>query len=125
MASRPPSSENSRNSDLESIDIEQGLRDIEQALLVLKARYAQVQMDQQRQQALRERLSEVEQELKRERSRTLQAEVKRIKQQLDEIEVALESQLFSWVGLKEVFWQAVRFGGLGIILGWLLKTWAE
>jgi hypothetical protein len=36
--------------------------------------------------------------------------------------VALESQLFSWNGIKEVFWQAIRFGGLGMVAGWVLRS---
>ncbi|MGL4619237.1 MAG: DUF2203 domain-containing protein, partial [Chroococcidiopsis sp.] len=42
--------------------------------------------------------------------------------QLETIEVNLESQLFSWGSLKAPFWQAVRFGGLGVIVGWILKS---
>ena len=43
-----------------------------------------------------------------------------IEKQLEELEFNLESRLFSWAGFKEVFWQAVRFGGLGIAVGWSL-----
>jgi hypothetical protein len=54
----------------------------------------------------------------------LQTELKQIKEQLETIELNLESQLFSWGSLKEPFWQAVRFGGLGVVIGWILKSCA-
>ncbi|MCA1993960.1 MAG: DUF2203 domain-containing protein, partial [Coleofasciculus sp. S288] len=54
----------------------------------------------------------------------LQAELKRIKEELETIELNLESRLFSWGSLKEPFWQAVRFGGLGVVIGWILKSCA-
>jgi len=101
------------------------LDEVERSLQALKARHAQVKADQQRQQQLQQRLSQTQRELRQTRSRELQAELQQIKQQLEELEVALESQLFSWSGLKETFWQAVRFGGLGIVVGWLLKSCTE
>lgn len=106
----------------EAIDLEQGLRQAEADLLRLKARYAQVQADQQRQIELKNRLDDVYGNLQRNKTPELKAELKQIQQQLEALEVALESQLFSWSGLKEVFWQAVRFGGLGIVVGWLLRS---
>ncbi|HEY9696222.1 MAG TPA: hypothetical protein V6D10_03100 [Trichocoleus sp.] len=124
--STPPDDDRSSQaaSSADSIDVAQSLRQAEETLLRLKARYAQIQADQQRQQELQYRLEDTRQGLRRDRTPALKAELKAIQQQLDEIEVALESQLFSWSGLKEVFWQAVRFGGLGIVLGWLLRSWA-
>ncbi len=54
----------------------------------------------------------------------LKKELEALEAELSQVELSLESELFSWDGLREVFWQAVRFGGLGIVLGWFLKTWA-
>jgi DNA repair ATPase RecN len=120
-----PSQRPNDSSAAEPIDFEQALQELEQALQVLKARHAQVQLDQQRQQALQQRLGEVERAAKApRRNRAAAAELKQLRQQLEELELALESQLFSWSGLREVFWQAVRFGGLGIVVGWVLKSLA-
>lgn len=116
-----PSQATSNN---DSIDVAQSLREAEETLLRLKARYAQIQLDQQRQQELQHRLEDTRQGLRRDRTPALRAELKEIQRQLDEIEVALESQLFSWSGLKEIFWQAVRFGGLGVVMGWILRSCA-
>lgn len=110
----------------EAIDFEQQLREAEQTLLLLKVRYAQVKADQTRQQELFHRKEQVERQLQHSRSNSqqaaLKAELKQIRQQLEDLEVSLESKLFSWSGLKEVFWQAVRFGGLGIVVGWILRS---
>lgn len=46
--------------------------------------------------------------------------VQKIQQELDAYEQQLAAQLFSWEQVKEPFWQAVRFGGAGVLLGWLL-----
>ena len=125
-SSTPPDDDrpSQSTSSTDSIDVAQSLREAEETLLRLKARHAQIQLDQQRQQELQHRLEDTRQGLRRDRTPALKAELKEIQQQLDEIEVALESQLFSWGGLKEIFWQAVRFGGLGVLIGWMLRSWA-
>ena len=100
----------------DEINFEQALENVERSLSDLKARYAQVERDQEQLEALRQR----EDKLKQSKSSSLKAELREIEQQLEELEINLESRLFSWTGLKEVFWQAVRFGGLGIAIGWSL-----
>lgn len=102
-------------------EFERMLYDVERSLIDLKERYAQVRLDQQRQAELQQRLKQVKKELNGKRSPRLKAELKQIQEQLEALEVNLESQLFSWRSLKEPFWQAVRFGGLGVIIGWILK----
>jgi anion-transporting ArsA/GET3 family ATPase len=106
-------------------EFERSLADVERSLSALKQRYVQVQQEQQRQAELQQRLKQVKQQLHKNQSPQLQAELKRIKQQLEVIEVNLESQLFSWSSLKEPFWQVVRFGGLGVVVGWILKSCAN
>ncbi len=109
-------------SDLQSEDeLMRSLLDTERSLIALKERYAQVRQDQQRQAELQKRLKQVKTELSRNRSPGLKAELKQIQEQLEAIELNLESQLFTWGSLKEPFWQAVRFGGLGIVVGWILR----
>jgi len=99
-------------------EFEQALSEVERSLQALKERYAQVQRDRQRQAELQQRREQVRRELRQPSNRqALQAE-------LETIELNLESQLFSWGSLKEPFWQAVRFGGLGIVIGWILKSFA-
>lgn len=99
-------------------EFEQELLEVEQVLVALKERYNQVQADKFRHRELQQRFKQV----RHSKLPEDKAQLKQIKQQLEVLELNLESQLFSWATLKEPFWQAVRFGGLGVIIGWLLKS---
>ncbi|AFZ60869.1 hypothetical protein H6G54_22950 [Anabaena cylindrica FACHB-243] len=103
-------------------DFEQELEEVETSLRLLKERYAQVQQDQQQKAQWQQELKNLKQNKKQ--SPEIKSELKRIQKQLEALELNLESQLFSWNSLKRPFWQAVRFGGLGVIIGWLLKSCA-
>ncbi|MBE9126382.1 MULTISPECIES: DUF2203 domain-containing protein [unclassified Coleofasciculus] len=106
-------------------EFEQALSEVERSLELVKERYNQVQRDRKRQAQLQHRREEIRRSMRNSSNRqTLQAELRQIKEQLETIELNLESQLVSWGSFKEPFWQAVRFGGLGIVIGWLLKSCA-
>ena len=92
-------------------EFEQALADAQLKLSAVRERYEQVRQGQGRQGALKRRLEELQQELRE------------VSQQLEVLEVELESRLFSWMRLSEPFWQAVRFGGLGLVGGWILHWW--
>jgi chromosome segregation ATPase len=108
-----------------SVDIAQSLAEVESALVALKQRYAQVESDRQRQAELKHRIDEIRPQVAKNKSAQLKAELKEIQAQLEAVEVNLESQLFTVDIFKEPFWQAVRFGGLGIVVGWILKSCAS
>lgn len=119
----PPSSQQQPSGDDQ---FEQALAEATQNLQLLRDRYEQIQRDHLRQKELQHRREQIRKSPKQDgNSSSLKAELKQIQEQLDIIELNLESSLFSWKSLKEPFWQAVRFGGLGIIIGWLLKTYAN
>jgi predicted RNase H-like nuclease (RuvC/YqgF family) len=101
-------------------DFEQELEEVETSLRLLRERYAQVQQDQQQKAQWQQELRNIKQNKKQ--PPEMKLELKRIEKQLEALELNLESQLFTWSSLKRPFWQAVRFGGLGIIIGWLLKS---
>ncbi|QYX33001.1 hypothetical protein [Sphaerospermopsis torques-reginae] len=103
-------------------DFEQELEELETGLRLLKERYAQVQRDQQQKAQWQQEIKN----LKENKNQTpeIKAELKRLEKELEALEINLESQLFSWKSLNRPFWQAVRFGGLGIIIGWVLKSLA-
>ncbi|MGL5083401.1 MAG: DUF2203 domain-containing protein [Microcoleaceae cyanobacterium] len=105
-------------------EFEQALSELERSLLTLKERYAQVQQDHQRQAELKSRIEVINPELQRSRSQALREELRQLEAELETLELNLESHLFTWSSLKEPFWQAVRFGGLGVVIGWLLRLWA-
>lgn len=45
-------------------------------------------------------------------------ELAHFQEDADSFEMELASRVVSWQHLKEPFWQAVRFGGLGLLFGW-------
>ncbi len=110
----PPEAENPANAD----EFARAIAEVETALADLKQRHAQVQRDRQQRQALQQRQEELAAA-----SAPNQQELDAIAQQLETIELNLESRLFRWGALQEPFWQAVRFGGLGVLLGWALGFW--
>ena len=111
--------------DTDADEFEQALSEVEQNLRSLRERYEQVQWDRQRRAELQQRRDQIRKELPLSSSnrQALKSELKSIQEQLEIIELNLESRLF-WGSFKQPFWQAVRFGGLGIIIGWLLKSCA-
>ncbi len=110
IMSSPPDS--SPPNDAEDREFDRAISELEQSLQELKQRHEQVRRDTQRRSELQRRQAQ------------LQAQLAEIGKQLDALEVNLESKLVSWSSFKEPFWQAVRFGGLGIVIGWILKSCA-
>ncbi|WP_026733549.1 hypothetical protein [Fischerella sp. PCC 9605] len=104
----------------QEFDFEQELLEVERSLVALKERYKQIQRDRRKQIQLQYKFNELHQN--KHHTPEIKAELRQIQQQLEVLEVCLESQLFSWRSFKEPFWQAVRFGGLGVIIGWILKS---
>jgi uncharacterized membrane protein YccC len=115
----------------------QSLAEVERSLTQLKERYQQIQQHQTEQQALSDREIQLRKQLQSEDNPDLYRQLEEVEQQLQEVGLMLESNLLSdrqqkqllWEFVRrgllgEVFWQLVRFGGAGVILGWLLKTWA-
>ncbi|CAD5934038.1 hypothetical protein PCC7805_01485 [Planktothrix agardhii] len=119
-SSQPPSTNNSDQDGTQ--DIEQGLIEVEKSLIDLKARLTQIQWDEQRKIELKNRIDEVIPQIRQTKSQQLKEELNQLKTQLETLEFDLESRLVTWGSFQEPFWQAVRFGGLGIVIGWLLKS---
>lgn len=117
---KPPKKQNEPSGeDSQEKEFEQGLYDVEQALVALKERYEQVESDYSLQTELKRRRSE----LCKSKLPEMKAELKHIEQQLEVLEINLESRLLNWRSFKDPFWQIVRFSGLGVIIGWLLKSY--
>lgn len=117
--SEPDRSEADRGG-AEELNFAQELTEVERSLQALKQRYTQVEQDQQEQAQLQYRHNQLQAALQPAAQPELTAELKQIQSRLDELEFNLESRLFNWGSLKEPFWQVVRFGGLGMVVGWLL-----
>ena len=52
-------------------------------------------------------------------------QLQQVDDRLEQIEADLESRLLSWSSFHEPFWQIVRFVGLGIIIGVILRSCAS
>jgi tRNA U34 5-carboxymethylaminomethyl modifying GTPase MnmE/TrmE len=113
-------------------EFEQILAEVESSLAALKERYTNIQEARQHQAQLQQRLEEIQD------NPQFEQELQQIQRQLQELEIALESALLSDRQMRklfgealknsllgEIFWQIVRFGGLGVIIGWLLKSWVN
>jgi DNA repair exonuclease SbcCD ATPase subunit len=110
---------------LESNDqeFEEALEKVERSLLELKERYEQVKRDEQRRDELLEQQQQLKQQQKDNPTKEpIKTELHHLQQELEKLEENLESRLFKFS--FSPFWQAIRFGGLGVLLGWLLKSWA-
>jgi hypothetical protein len=91
------------------------LSQLETSIQVLRQRFEQVRQWQSEQR-------DIEQQLQR--PGLSPTELAPLQQRLEALETQLDSSLFDWRSLREPFWQAVRFGGIGIILGWVLRSLA-
>jgi predicted ribosome quality control (RQC) complex YloA/Tae2 family protein len=57
------------------------------------------------------------------KSRATSPEIKQELQVVEDHIAKLDKELQSQLVTVEVFWSAVRFGGLGLLIGWGLKAW--
>ncbi|MEM9450704.1 MAG: DUF2203 domain-containing protein [Cyanobacteria bacterium P01_E01_bin.6] len=116
----PPSSEDSRSSDApDDQDFIDALNDAQVSLDQLKERYAQVTAAQEQRNELRAQYSRTQSELRRHRTKELKKELNQIKEKLSELDIVFESRLV------DPFWMAIRFGGLGIVIGWAISAIAN
>lgn len=114
-------------------EFEAALYDTERSLRELQERYQQIRQAQQRQAEIQQSLQKIPFQEKLPSPR-LEKQLQSLQDELQELSIILESRLlsdeenqglmFAQVLFIEIFWQIVRFGGIGVILGWLLKTWA-
>jgi hypothetical protein len=101
------------------LDFEQQYDRLTVSATQLWGRYEQICRDQARQIELQQQVGS-----KTIVPQDLGQDLKTLQTELDNLDIALESQLISWDSFREIFWQAVRFGGLGVAIGWGLKSWA-
>ena len=126
-------------------DLEAQLQETKQLLAEIEQRFHQVQHDLIEQQELQNKQEQLKlqipdglnnQKLRRkpnsgnERSpanpqkEALRQQLLELSDRLEQIEGDLESRLLSWSSFREPFWQIVRFGGIGVIIGVILKSCA-
>ncbi len=113
------SSESSANSN-HNLEVDQALNEVEQSLRELENRYQQIKQDWQKKSDL---LAE-KQSLEQVKSNNWQkdpvkTQIRQVQKELDRLELNLESVL-----LPDLFWQVIRFVGIGVLVGWGLKELA-
>jgi ABC-type phosphate transport system auxiliary subunit len=128
----PPTDRTEQNSD----DVARSLLEAEELLNEVKARYAQIQAAQEKQPELEARLSELKAEETRyaqgqldpsqqpdreARLSEIKTELETVKTQLASTWEDLESQLITWRDKEELFWQFLRFAGIGFALALILN----
>lgn len=113
MHSSDQPSRNLKSTQKDNIEFERSFNEAEHLLQDIRNRYFQVQTAQQHQAELYQQRYQ------------LKIELGRVKAELEALEVDLESRLFTWSSQKEIFWQAVRFVGLGFVLGQILNACAR
>lgn len=89
------------------------LAELEAEIQAVRQRFEAIQTLKQQQQSLQQQLGSAD---------LSPSELQQLKKQLDDLALQLEISLLDWRSLLEPFWQAVRFGGLGIIIGWVLRA---
>lgn len=104
-------SPSSSNRDWQTFDAD--LSQLETSVQVLRQRFELIRELQGQQQQLEQQLQT---------TGLSPDEINQLQQRLADLELQLESQLFDWRSLREPFWQALRFGGLGVVIGWLLHS---
>jgi DNA repair exonuclease SbcCD ATPase subunit len=97
----------------EVADVGRSLQEAEELLSLVKARYEQIQLAKTQQPELEARLSE------------LKAELETVKTNLAKTWEDLESQLITWRDKEELFWQFLRFAGIGFALAMLINTFVK
>ncbi len=105
------------------VSIEEQITEIEASLDKIKQRYQQIEIDNLRKTELIEQKSAIKEKLPKNKQDSLKSELQYIEDELNEIEVRLESELFKWSNFIEPFWQIVRFVGIGIVIGWFLNVY--
>jgi predicted RNase H-like nuclease (RuvC/YqgF family) len=114
-------------------EFDREIAELEQTIVSLKHRQVEIELTQREQNVLKRQQNE----LKHQNSKhpDLQQELEQIRSRLEELTLILESPLLNEWKLgwelflqsikSDTFWQAVRFGGLGIAIGWFISTWGK
>jgi hypothetical protein len=105
-------------------EFDREIAELEQRISTLKHRQTDTLLAAQEQIVLVRQRNELKQ--KGTNRPEVKQELQMIRSRLDELDLALESRLLNeWELMWEPFWQAVRFGGLGIAIGWFIASWGR
>jgi hypothetical protein len=103
-----------------TIEFEREIAELETAISTLKHRQADIELADRERVVLERQRNELKQ--KGTKQPQIAQELAQIRSRLEELDLIVESRLLN---MWEPFWQAVRFGGLGIAIGWFISTWGR
>jgi DNA repair exonuclease SbcCD ATPase subunit len=104
----------------ETMDFDREIVELEQAISALKHRQADIELAERERVVLERQRNELKH--RGHKYPEVKQELEMIRSRLEELNFTLESQLLN---MWEPFWQAIRFGGLGIAIGWFISTWGR
>lgn len=105
-------------------EFDREIAELEAEILTIKQRQTETQLATQEQIVLTRQRNELKQ--KGSNQASTKQELALIRSRLEQLDLTLESRLLNeWKLMWEPFWQAVRFGGIGIMIGWLLANWKK
>ncbi|MGB3295287.1 MAG: hypothetical protein WBB01_20080 [Phormidesmis sp.] len=112
---RPAKREPHLPSDEELTSFERTLKETADEFLLLRDRFF----------AIRRAKAKYKQAISRDLSALPTEELAQMQDHIEALKLTLESHLLSWRERQEPFWQIVRFVGLGLVLGWILRGWVS
>ena len=104
----------------ETMEFDREIAELEAAISTLKQRQVEIELAEREQVVLERQRNELK--YKGSKHTEVKQELEQIRSRLEELDLILESRLLN---MWEPFWQAVRFGGLGIAIGWFISTWGR
>lgn len=108
----------------ETVEFDREIAELEQAIVDLKQRQVDIQLATREQVVLQRQRNELIHQGSKHPE--VKQELELIRSRLEQLDITLESRLLNeWKLMWEPFWQAVRFGGLGIAIGWFVSTWGR
>ncbi|WP_373546451.1 hypothetical protein [Chamaesiphon sp.] len=108
----------------ETIEFDREIAELEQAIVDLKQRQVDIQLAAREQVVLQRQRNELTHQGSKHPE--VKQELELIRSRLEQLDITLESRLLNeWKLMWEPFWQAVRFGGLGMAIGWFISTWGR
>lgn len=110
---RPAKREPHLPSDEDLASFESALRETADEFLLLRDRFF----------AIRRAKAKYEQVISLDTCALPAEELAQMQDRIEALQLTLESHLLSWRERQEPFWQIVRFVGLGLVLGWILRGW--
>ncbi len=104
----------------ETLEFDREIAELAAAISALKQRQAEIELAEREQVVLERQRNELKH--KGSKYPEVKQELVQIRSRLEELDLILESRLLN---MWEPFWQAVRFGGLGIAIWWFISTWGR